>query len=311
MTPQKQNKEMSKSFYLLIMLLPVSMFGLLGGFIGAVNKHSNFLSGFLWGVAIGLAICIVMWIGMFGWEWLKKEADKGKLLPYMLGGLVAAIAISGLLAINLGKPSCDEQGDAPYSSCTSYANDGFETNSSQRWNKFWETLPVTVIIGLLVAYIVHGQVEKNRPKHFRSERDKFTVSIFPETIGIDLDEDGNSYKYRPYDDIQFGIEVTPLEDFPTDQQGIGELVESWHRQVVSAATKVDVNDVEYSRGEKEHTPYLYSAYPLKKGLTYHQLTMAKYEKIYYLTMHLHASEHARKGDLDKSFFEFADSFHFI
>lgn len=164
MTPQKQNKDMPKSFYLLLMLLPISMFGILGGFIGFVNDHSNFLSGFLWGIGIGIAVCVVCGIGMFGWEWIKKEADKGKLLPYLLVGFVAAIAISGLLAINLGKPSCDESGDPPYSSCVSYADDGFETTSTQKWNKFWGTLPVTVIITSLVAVIVRNEMEKNKKK---------------------------------------------------------------------------------------------------------------------------------------------------
>lgn len=164
MTAQKQNKDMPKSFWLLIMSIPVLMFGLLGGFMGAVNEHSNFLSGSLWGIGIGVALFIVSGIGYLVWEWIKKEADKGKLLPYVLVGFVAAIAISGLLAVNLGKPSCDETGDAPYSSCTQYADDGFETTSSQRWNKFWGTLPVTVIIASLVAYIVRNEMEKNKKK---------------------------------------------------------------------------------------------------------------------------------------------------
>jgi membrane protein implicated in regulation of membrane protease activity len=105
MTPQKQNKEMTKSFYVLLMLIPVFMFGVLGAGLGLIGDNSNPLSGFLWGVGIGVALCVAMVIGMFGWEWIKKEADKGKLYPYILIGFLVAIAISGFLAINLGNPS--------------------------------------------------------------------------------------------------------------------------------------------------------------------------------------------------------------
>jgi hypothetical protein len=164
MTPQKQNKEMTKSFYVLLMLIPVFMFGVLGAGLGLIGDNSNPLSGFLWGVGIGVALCVAMVIGMFGWEWIKKEADKGKLYPYILIGFLVAIAISGFLAINLGNPSCEESSEEPYSSCTSYADDGFEATDEQRWQKFWGTLPVTAIITSLVAVIVRNEMEKNKKK---------------------------------------------------------------------------------------------------------------------------------------------------
>jgi hypothetical protein len=132
------------------------------GLMGFLFDSSNRLSGFLWGFGIGLGILIISAIGFFVWEWIKKGADKGNLLPYLLVGFVVAIAISGTLAINLGTPSCDDQGDAPYSSCVSYANDGFETTSSQKWDKFWHTLPVTVIITSLIAVIVRNEVHKRQ-----------------------------------------------------------------------------------------------------------------------------------------------------
>lgn len=153
---------MPKSFWIMIMSLPVLMIGLLGGFLGLTGKHPNFLSGFLWGVGVGVVMMAGMWLWMTGWEWIKKEAAKGKLLPFLSVGFVVAIAISGFLAINLGKPSCEDSGDAPYSSCTQYADDGYEASSTQKWNKFWGTLPVTVIIASLVAYIVRNEMEKNK-----------------------------------------------------------------------------------------------------------------------------------------------------
>jgi MFS family permease len=135
-------------------------FGLLGAFMGLIGHDWSPLHGFLYGAEIGVAVGVVSLAGVFGWEWIKKQADKGKLLPYLLVGFAAAIAISGLLAINMGKPSCEESGDAPYSSCVSYADDGFEATSAQHWHKFWETLPIATLISLPIAYIVHDQVEK-------------------------------------------------------------------------------------------------------------------------------------------------------
>jgi hypothetical protein len=144
-----------------ILILQLGLFGFLYGFL---SNHSNRLSGFFWGVGAGVTLCIVTVFTFFVWKWVKKGVNKGKLLPYMIGGVAAAIAISGLLAINLGKPSCEEQGDAPYSSCTAYSNDGFDATAAQHWHKFWLTLPVATIIFLLIAYIVHEQVEKSRQK---------------------------------------------------------------------------------------------------------------------------------------------------
>ena len=156
-----------KAEYLLL-LIPVFMAGAVGVFLGFVNHNPNPLSGFLWGIGAGFVILIICGIGFFGWEQIKKEASKGKLLPYMIMGFLAAVVISGLLAINLGKPSCDEHADAPYSgNCISYTNNGFEATTAQRWKKFWEILPVTVIVCLLIAYVVRNQVEKERPKHFK------------------------------------------------------------------------------------------------------------------------------------------------
>lgn len=146
----------------LLFFIPVFMAGAVGGFLSFVN-HSNPMPGFLWGIGVGLVIFIVYGIGFFGWEWIKKEAGKGKLLPYLLIGFIAAIAISGILAINLGKPSCDEHADAPYSgSCISYADDGFEATGNQKWDEFWNALPVTVVIVSLIAVIVRNQIRKDQ-----------------------------------------------------------------------------------------------------------------------------------------------------
>lgn len=155
MPEKKVNKVGLVAVISLFTLLPI---GLLGAFLGENNR----LTGFAWGIGIGIALFVVMGIGMFGWEWIKKEANKGKLLPFLIVGFIAAIAISGFLAVNLGKPSCEESSEEPYSSCISYADDGFETTSDQKWDKFWSTLPVTAIITSLVAVIVRNEMEKNK-----------------------------------------------------------------------------------------------------------------------------------------------------
>jgi hypothetical protein len=157
MPEKKINKVGLVAVISLFTLIPM---GLLGAFMGENNR----LTGFAWGIGIGIALFVVMGIGTFGWEWIKKEAEKGKLLPFLLVGFIVAIAISGFLAINLGNPSCEESSEEPYSSCTSYADDGFEATSDQRWDKFWGTLPVTAIITSLVAVIVRNEMEKNKKK---------------------------------------------------------------------------------------------------------------------------------------------------
>lgn len=133
--------------------------GILGAFLGENNR----LTGFAWGVGVGIALFIVMGVGTFGWEWIKKEAEKGKALPYFIIGFLVAVAISGYLAINLGSPTCIESDtDNRGSTCLENADDGYEATSEQKWDKFWNTLPVTVIITSLIAYIVRNEQHKNK-----------------------------------------------------------------------------------------------------------------------------------------------------
>ena len=151
-----QNKWQDLVNFAPLFLIPLTGFGLMGFLFSSSNRISGFLGGF----GLGLAVMLVCLIGIVGWNWIEGELNKGKLLPYILIGFLAGIAISGFLAINLGNPSCDEQGDPPYSSCVSYADDGYEASSSQRWDKFWGTIPVTVIIASLIAVIVRNKTHK-------------------------------------------------------------------------------------------------------------------------------------------------------
>lgn len=142
-----------------IALFTLMPMGILGTFLGENNR----LTGFAWGVGIGIALFALGIVGTFGWEWIKKEAEKGKMLPYFIIGFLVAVAISGYLAINLGSPTCIESDtDNRGSTCLEYADDGYEATSEQKWDKFWGTLPVTVIITSLIAYIVRNEQHKNK-----------------------------------------------------------------------------------------------------------------------------------------------------
>lgn len=165
MTAPNQNNEMSKTVKGLFILFPAVLIGLLGGFTALSGGNHSFVSGFLWGFGIALVGFAVIALGMFIWERIKKEAESGKLLPFILVGVAVAIAVSGYLAISLGGPTCIESDtDNRGSTCTEYANDGYEATSDQKWSKFWSTLPVTVIIASLVAVIVRNQMEKEKKK---------------------------------------------------------------------------------------------------------------------------------------------------
>lgn len=310
-TEKENNNKIDLRLLLAVSVYASVAFGLLGAFFGFTGDSFSPLSGFIWGIGVGITVLVVSGIGMLGWEWIKKEADRGKLLPYMLCGIGAAIVISGFLATQLGQPSCDETDDAPYSSCTQYADDGFEATSTQRWDKFWKSLPITIIICLLIAYIAHGQAEKNRPKHFKSEEDRFAVDIFPEMITVDLDEDGNSYKYRTLDGTQYIIDIMPLDDLPKTQHRVMEAVESWHKQVVSAATTINPSEVDCRKGITENTQYVFGSYPLEKEIIYYHLTLIKFGNVYGLSMYIQPYGDTDKKELDEMFFKFVDSFRFI
>lgn len=143
----------------LILLLPIFMFGVFGTVVSFSYDNPNPLAGFLWGVGVGLAVLVVSLIGTLGYKWIVEEINKGKLFPYILIGITVGIIISGYLAIDLGSPSCDEYSNEPNGSCIQYADDGFETTSSQKWDKFWSVLPITVIITSLIAIIVHSKTQ--------------------------------------------------------------------------------------------------------------------------------------------------------
>ncbi|MGE5327816.1 MAG: hypothetical protein ACM3KH_00610 [Thiobacillus sp.] len=139
------------------------MFGGIAAITELSRKNGDPLSGFFSTLGICIALMAVCAICVFGWEWIKVEAQKGKLLPYILVGLIAAIVVSGYFATTLGKPSCEERDDAgTFSSCAQYADDGFDATTNQKWDKFWNTLPITAVITTLIAVIVRNEVEKTK-----------------------------------------------------------------------------------------------------------------------------------------------------
>jgi len=163
MTTERKSDEMSKPVKAFFISIPAVLIGLLGGFTASSSGNHSFMSGFLWGIGIAIVGFAVIALGMFTWEWIKKEAEKGKLLPFILVGIAAAIVMSGYLAISLGDPTCIEsETDNRGSTCLEYADDGYEATSEQKWDKFWSTLPVTVIIASLIAVIVRNHMEKEK-----------------------------------------------------------------------------------------------------------------------------------------------------
>lgn len=158
-------QKMSVGLIAILVLFATIPMGLLGAFFGYLDKDTTAITGFAWGIGIAIALLIVMGIGIYGWEWIKKEAKKGKMYPFLIIGVLMAVVISSYLAMTLGSPSCVESDtDNRGSTCLEYADDGYEATSSQKWDKFWGTLPVTVIITSLIAIIVRNEMEKNNKK---------------------------------------------------------------------------------------------------------------------------------------------------
>lgn len=154
--PQQSNNGM---YWLL--LIPIAMFCLMGLLLGALNGDPG--AGFLWGGSIGIVTTVVIFLGMNGWEKLKDEMSKGKLYPYVTVGVLAAAALAGYMAFNLGNPSCEEYDSGePRSSCVQYADNGYEATTEQRWEEFWKVFPVAAIIGGLIATIVHHNIHPRR-----------------------------------------------------------------------------------------------------------------------------------------------------
>lgn len=153
---ESPSQKVSGIAWLAIMLIPTIMFGLLGAIIGFLDDPSKILIGFIWGFGVVAVLMAFGILATFGWEWIKEQANQGKLLPYVLVGAMVAVAVCGYLALNLGSPSCDEYGEAPYNSCLSYGDDGFKATGKQQWGKFLSSLPTFMIISVLIAVIVHS-----------------------------------------------------------------------------------------------------------------------------------------------------------
>ncbi|MEK7621483.1 MAG: hypothetical protein AAB395_04000 [Patescibacteria group bacterium] len=311
-TSKKQSdKGLSNSaLYVFLALFATIPMGLIGAFFGYKSETSNAISGFLWGIGIAVALSVFMIIGYLGWEWVKKEADEGKMRPYMLCGLLVAIAISGWFAWGLGEPTCIEQSDDPVrSSCIDYADDDFEVTAGQRWEEFWSKLPVTLIICLLIAYIAHSGAEKNRSKYFKSEEDGFSVSIFPETIKVIENENTRLYQYKLIDYLEYAINVIPLEASPQSKQDMFETIKSWQKDVMTDVVDSDAKKLSSSSsGTRQRAPFVYVAYEEKDGTTYHSYAYLKYGKIYDLYMFTSKNKGYNGHTV---FFEFVDSFRFI
>lgn len=307
---QSENGLSNPALYVVLALFATIPMGLLGAFFGHNSETSNAVTGFLWGIAFAVSLCVVMIIGYIGWDWLKNDANEGKLRPYMIGGLIVAIAISGWFAWGLGDPTCIESTDPDGrpTTCLEYADDGFEATTEQRWSEFWSKLPVTILICLLIAYIAHSQVEKNRPKHFKSEEDGFSVSIFPESISVTENENTRLYQYKLIDYLEYAINVVPLTEIPHSKQDMLKTIKSWQEDVRTDVVNADAKRLSSSSsGTRQRAPFVYAAYEEKDGTIYHSYAFIKYGKIYDLYMFTSKNKGYNGHTV---FFEFVDSFRF-
>ncbi len=307
---QSENGLSNPALYVVLALFATIPMGLLGAFFGHNSETSNAVAGFLWGIAIAVSLCVVMIIGYISWDWLKNDANEGKLRPYMIGGLIVAIAISGRFAWGLGDPTCIESTDPDGrpTTCLEYAGDGFEAATEQRWSEFWSKLPVTILICLLIAYIAHSQVEKNRPKHFKSEEDGFSVSIFPESISVTENENTRLYQYKPIDYLEYAINVVPITEIPHSKQDMFKTIKSWQEDVRTDVVNADAKRLSSSSsGTRQRAPFVYAAYEEIDGTIYHSYAFIKYGKIYDLYMFTSKNKGYNGHTV---FFEFVDSFRF-
>lgn len=95
---------------------------------------------------------------------LNKAEDAGAVLQKDVV-YFKTFVVGAYLGMSLGGPSCVESDtDNRGSSCVEYADDGYEATGDQKWDKFWSTLPITVIIASLIAVIVRNQMEKDKKK---------------------------------------------------------------------------------------------------------------------------------------------------
>ncbi len=298
---------MKKSLYVFIALFATMPMAIMGAIFGYMGETSNVLSGFLWGLGTAITLGIVLTIGYVVWGRLKDEARDGRLWPYIIGGIIAAVAISSLFAFTLGDPSCIESTDPDgrLTACLEYADDGFEATAEQRWEEFWGKLPVVALICLLIAYIAHVQVEKSQPKYFKSEEDGFSISIFPEDI-VAEDNDGiKTYHYKMLDSIRYYVSVIPLENKSRSKQEKIKAIKSWQSEMINVrAEKLP----EPSSGTRQNVPFVYQAYENKDGTTYRSYAYLKDNKIYDLYMF---TSRGKGYNGNSVFFEFVDSFRFI
>lgn len=308
---QSDNGLPNSALYVVLALFATIPMGLIGAFIGYMSETSSAVTGFLWGIGIATILGVVMLIGYLGWDWIKKEAEEGKLRPFMLSGLIIAIAISGWFAWGLGDPTCIESTDPDGrpTTCLEYADDGFEVTTEQRLEEFWSKLPVTLIICLLIAYIAHSGAEKNRSKYFKSEEDGFSVSIFPETIKVTENENTRLYQYKLIDYLEYAVNVIPLVASPQSKQDMFEAIKSWQEDVMTDVVDADAKKLSSSSsGTRQRAPFVYVAYEEKDGTTYHSYAYIKNRKIYDLYMFTSKNKGYNGHTV---FFEFVDSFRFI
>jgi hypothetical protein len=156
--PQMGRKEVKEK--IIEGLAGIASLPIIGGVFAYFTKASV-MAGVLGGLGIGVLLLAVYGLGYLISERIKTALHADKRWPYILAALVVSLIISTSLALNLGQASCtDYEYDNRGGSCSERGNDGYTATDSERWGKFWATMPIATTISLLIAAYVH----KNRTR---------------------------------------------------------------------------------------------------------------------------------------------------
>ena len=115
-----------------------------------------------------LAALIGALISFLGDELKSKMATtiKSEVVINWLFGLSMVIILPALWGLwgyyPLGAPSCEEYDSEPNGGCVSYADNGFEPSSEQRWKKFSENFLQSEFVIAAVLAARYGKTEQNK-----------------------------------------------------------------------------------------------------------------------------------------------------
>lgn len=160
---KSRSEEKSKNLLLepviIMLLLGMAIFmGLMGALVG--SSFGKPIDGFFWGTGFTIGMFIVGAVGTIIWEWFQSRIEEKNLYAYLTAGFAVAVLFSGYTAMSLGQATCIDRDSEPRGGCIEYADDAYEATADQKWEKFWSMLPITAIITMLVAALIHAKTDQ-------------------------------------------------------------------------------------------------------------------------------------------------------